>query len=85
MLFRSQRPGTAKGVTFFTLEDETGFANLVVWRDVYEHFRLLAKSAVVLGVTGRLQRHAGVVHVVVQEFWQPELGALPDARSRDFH
>jgi error-prone DNA polymerase len=80
-----QRPGTAKGVTFFTLEDETGFANLVVWRDVFEHFQQLAKTAGVLGVTGRLQRHAGVVHIVVQEFWTPELGPLPERRSRDFH
>ncbi len=68
-----QRPGTAKGVTFFTLEDETGFCNLVLWRDVFDHFSLLARSATVLGVTGRIQSEAGVVHLVVQSLWQPQL------------
>lgn len=81
-----QRPGTAKGVTFFTLEDETGFVNLVLWREVYERFRLLAKTAAVLGVSGKVQAEGGVTHVIVQEMWELELGALvPAAGSRDFH
>ena len=62
-----QRPGTAKGVIFFTLEDETGTANVVVWATVYERFRRAVISGRLLRVTGRLQREAGVVHVVAEE------------------
>jgi error-prone DNA polymerase len=81
-----QRPGTAKGVTFFTLEDETGFVNLVVWRDVYEKFQLLAKTSAVAGVSGKLQSQHNVVHLVVERFWELQLGAVAPARaSRDFH
>jgi error-prone DNA polymerase len=81
-----QRPGTAKGVTFFTMEDETGFANLVLWRDVFEKFQLLARTAGVVGVTGRVQAQGGVVHIVVQSLWavtfqQP----VEPPRARDFH
>ena len=81
-----QRPGTAKGVTFFTLEDETGFCNLVLWRDVFEKFQLIARTAGVVGVTGRLQSQGGVVHVVVQALWPVTFEQPLDApRSRDFH
>jgi error-prone DNA polymerase len=81
-----QRPGTAKGVTFFTLEDETGFVNLVLWRDTYERFRILAKTAAVVGVDGRVQAKDGVVHVVVEDMWEPELASkVVAAQSRDFH
>ena len=61
-----QRPGTAKGVIFVTLEDETGTANVVVWASVYERFRRAVISGRLLRVTGRLQREAGVVHVVAE-------------------
>jgi len=81
-----QRPGTAKGVTFFTLEDETGFVNLVLWRDVYERQRLLAKTAVLLGASGRIQAQEGVVHVVVQDLWEIDLcDTVAAVGSRDFH
>ena len=81
-----QRPGTAKGVTFFTLEDETGFVNLVLWRDVYENNRLLAKTAALMGVTGKVQAKDGVTHVIVEELWELALGqAVPATGSRDFH
>jgi DNA polymerase III alpha subunit len=59
-----QRPGTAKGVIFVTLEDETGVCNVVVWAKTYERFRRAVISGRLLRVTGRLQREAGVVHVV---------------------
>ena len=62
-----QRPGTAKGVIFVTLEDETGTANVVVWATVYERFRRAVISGRLLRVTGRLQREAGVVHVVAEQ------------------
>lgn len=62
-----QRPGTAKGVIFLTLEDETGVANIVVWTNVYERFRRAVIAARLLRVTGRIQREAGVVHVVAEQ------------------
>lgn len=62
-----QRPGTAKGVIFVTLEDETGVANVVVWAQVFERFRRAVIAGRLLRVTGRLQREAGVVHVVAEE------------------
>jgi DNA-directed RNA polymerase len=61
-----QRPGTAKGVIFLTLEDETGVANVVVWRALYERFRRAVIAGRLLRVTGRLQREAGVVHLVAE-------------------
>ncbi len=61
-----QRPGTAKGVTFMTIEDETGTVNLIVWRHVWERFRRVARHAQALIATGRLQRQDGVIHIVVE-------------------
>ena len=79
-----QRPGTAKGVIFLTLEDETGVTNVVVWAAIYERFRRAVISGRLLRVTGRLQREAGVVHVVAEtiEDMSPLLDRLlaPDFR-----
>jgi single-strand DNA-binding protein len=61
-----QRPGTAKGVIFLTLEDETGTANIVVWAKIYERFRRAVIAGRCLKVTGRLQREGDVVHVVAE-------------------
>jgi len=61
-----QRPGTAKGVIFLTLEDETGVANIVVWRSLYETYRRAVIAGRLLRVTGRIQRENGVVHVVAE-------------------
>ena len=81
-----QRPGTAGGVTFMTLEDESGFINLVIWESVFAQYRMVVKRALFLGVTGKLQVASGVVHLVAEEFWVPELTAEPrSAGSRDFH
>ena len=80
-----QRPGTASGVTFMTIEDETGIANLVVWLRTYEKFRRAAASRMLVAA-GRVQRAGEVVHVVVIS-----LRGLDDAvgplrvGSRDFH
>jgi len=81
-----QRPGTASGVTFMTLEDETGFVNLVVWPKKFQEYSVLAKTTPFLGVTGKVQSEESVVHIVVDELWKPEL-TLADNRikSRDFH
>lgn len=62
-----QRPGTAKGVIFLTLEDETGVVNIVVWRALYERFRRAVIAGRLLRVTGRIQRDNGVVHVLAEE------------------
>ncbi len=81
-----QRPGTASGVTFCTLEDETGFVNLVIWAQVFERFSLLARTAMLLGVTGRVQIAEGVVHLIADELWEPDLALDTEGtRSRDFH
>lgn len=62
-----QRPGTAKGVIFVTLEDETGVVNVIVWRAIYERFRRSVISGRMLRVTGRLQRAHSVTHVIAEE------------------
>ena len=61
-----QRPGTAKGVIFITLEDETGVVNVIVWRAMYERFRRAVIAGRMLRVTGRLQRAHSVTHVVAE-------------------
>ncbi len=80
-----QRPGTASGVVFLTLEDETGFVNVVARSDVYERHKVLVKTSSFLGVAGRIQAEDGVVHLVAESFWAPR-GALAAAsvESRDF-
>ena len=61
-----QRPGSAKGVMFITLEDETGIANLVVWVKIFEKYRRVVLSAGMIGVYGRIQREGDIVHLVAQ-------------------
>jgi error-prone DNA polymerase len=84
LVLNRQRPATASGVTFMTLEDESGIANLVVWRDVYQRFRRAAGSRLLV-VHGRVQREGDVVHVVVAKLQglDEELDGLA-AGSRDF-
>jgi DNA-directed RNA polymerase len=62
-----QRPGTAKGVIFLTLEDETGIINIIVWRKIYEVFRRAVIAGRMLRVTGRLQRAHSVTHVIAEQ------------------
>jgi error-prone DNA polymerase len=86
MVICRQRPMTAGGVVFMTLEDESGFVNLVVWSTVFEKFRKIILASTVLGVTGKLQSHDGVVHLIVDSCWKPTLSRLPSSKgSRDFH
>jgi error-prone DNA polymerase len=70
-----QMPGTAAGVLFMTLEDESGFANLVVWEKVFKEYRTMILTNWLLGVTGRLQVADGVVHIVAESFWRPDFMA----------
>ncbi len=80
-----QRPGTARGVTFLTLEDETGFVNVVVWPSLYVKHMPLVKTAPVLGVSGMLQVQGEVVTLVARSLWEPRV-SLHKAHgpSRDF-
>jgi error-prone DNA polymerase len=59
-----QRPGTAKGVVFMTIEDETGIANIVVWSKVLEKYRRAVMSSRLAWIKGRIQRHEDIIHVV---------------------
>ncbi|MDT8315423.1 error-prone DNA polymerase [Roseomonas mucosa] len=59
-----QRPGSARGVTFITIEDETGVANLVIWPNLFERQRRLVLSAGMLACHGRVQREGEVVHLI---------------------
>lgn len=81
-----QRPGSASGVTFVTLEDETGVANLVVWLAVAERWRRPLLEARLLAVEGRVQREGDVLHIVAERLADLTrlLGSLV-TRSRDFH
>jgi error-prone DNA polymerase len=62
-----QRPGSAKGVCFITLEDETGVANLVVWPDVFERQRKIVMGVRLMAVEGIVQKEEGVIHVVARQ------------------
>ncbi|HEX3845414.1 MAG TPA: OB-fold nucleic acid binding domain-containing protein, partial [Steroidobacteraceae bacterium] len=81
-----QRPGTASGVTFLTLEDETGQVNIIVWESVGDEYRRALLESRLLEVQGQLQRQEGVMHVVARRLIDrtPLLGQLI-TRSRDFH
>ncbi len=68
LVLTRQRPGTAKGVVFLTLEDETGVVNVIVWRQVFEANRRAAMTARFLAVEGRVQRASGVVHLIAERF-----------------
>jgi error-prone DNA polymerase len=62
-----QQPGTAKGVIFITLEDETGIVNIVVWPKVFARNRRIVMSAQFLEVRGRIERDGLVIHVIAEE------------------
>lgn len=86
MVICRQRPGTASGVTFFTLEDETGFVNVVVWKHVFDRHAIIAKTAALLGVTGEIQKADGVTHLIARSLWMPDVALTEHTpRSRDFH
>ena len=91
-----QMPGSAKGVLFVTLEDETGVANLVIWRKLYARQRRVILGARMLGVQGRVQREGAVVHLIATRLTDLSaelagIGAregafpLPHGRGDEFH
>jgi len=80
-----QRPMTAAGVTFLTLEDESGFINVVVWPSLGEKLRPVVRQAMLLGVVGHVQKSEGVIHLIASDLvdlshW---LGAM-ELSSRNF-
>lgn len=80
-----QRPGSAKGVIFMTLEDESGIANVIVWPKCFEKYRALVLGTRFIKVTGRLQSAEGVIHVVAEhlEDMTDLLGQLSVAEFAD--
>jgi error-prone DNA polymerase len=79
-----QRPGTAKGFFFLTLEDETGTSNAIVLPDLFQKHRALLRGAAILQVEGIMQKRDGVMLIKAQRFEELKLsGALPP--SHDFH
>ena len=78
LVITRQRPGTASGVVFVTLEDETGICNVIVWRTIYKKFRKAVISGRLLRVTGTLQREGIVTHLIAQkvEDLSPRLSEL---------
>jgi error-prone DNA polymerase len=85
LVITRQRPGTASGVTFVTLEDETGTVNVVVWRDLAERQRRELFASQLLAVSGKVEREGRVVHLVARRLTDESrlLGDLV-TRSRDF-
>lgn len=85
LVITRQRPGTASGVIFLTLEDETGIANVIVWPKMYERFRRAVIAGRLLRVTGQLQREGSVHHLVAWKIedlssWLDQLG-MPDTTN----
>ena len=80
-----QRPGTAKGTIFLTIEDETGIANIIVWKDQFEKYRRIVMGGSLVAVQGRLQREGIVMHVVAEHLTDlsAELGRLDQDRKLD--
>jgi error-prone DNA polymerase len=86
LVITRQRPSSASGVTFVTLEDETGYLNLVVWEKLAERDRKILLGASLLGVSGAVQKQDGVLHVIAERlFDHSELLGRLITYSRDFH
>lgn len=80
-----QRPATANGTVFLTLEDETGFINVILWKSVFEKYLVVARSAGIIAVEGVIQSGRGVVHLVARKLHRPRLELPVEVGSRDFH
>jgi len=81
-----QRPGTASGILFMTIEDETGVANLIVRPAIFDRFRRVARHARTIICTGTVERAGQVVHVLAKSLRALDGAAVPAAqKSRDFH
>ena len=86
MVITRQRPGTAKGFVFLTLEDETGLVNVIVNPAVYERNRRLIRASNALVIEGVLQRDGGTIDLLAKRFWPLEThGTLEGVSARNFH
>ena len=78
-----QRPATAKGTTFVSLEDETGLMNIIVTTDIWSKYRKIVRFSDALIITGKLESNSGVVNVIAKHIENLEIGT--GSMSRDFH
>jgi error-prone DNA polymerase len=85
LVITRQRPGTAKGFVFLTLEDETGLVNVIVRPDVYEKYRRTIRQSMTVIVEGQLQKESGCIDVLARKIWPFEAADLSGGvRSKDF-
>ncbi len=85
LVITRQRPGTAKGFVFLTLEDETGLVNVIVRPDVYEKYRRIIRGALTLVVEGKLQKESGCIDVIARQAWPFETeNLLNEIRPKNF-
>ena len=85
LVITKQRPGTASGVTFVTLEDETGCSNLIVWKKIADEQRDVLLNAKLMGVQGELQKEGKVIHVIARKLTDhTELLGELSVKSRNF-
>jgi error-prone DNA polymerase len=86
MVITRQRPGTAKGFVFLTLEDETGLVNVIVRPDIYERNRRTIRTSQALVIEGTLQKDQGALDIIAKRFWPLETqGTLDGIHARNFH
>jgi len=86
MVITRQRPGTAKGFVFLTLEDETGLVNVIVNPNVYERNRRLIRSSVALVIEGTLQKEQGTLDIIAKRFWALDTeDTITGVHARNFH
>ncbi|HET9028795.1 MAG TPA: PHP domain-containing protein [Candidatus Aquilonibacter sp.] len=86
LVITRQRPGTAKGFVFLTIEDETGLVNVIVRPDVYEKYRRVIRTSNTLIVEGKLQKELGAIDLLARAVWSFDAeGILDGVRARNFH
>ncbi|HEY8313814.1 MAG TPA: error-prone DNA polymerase [Candidatus Baltobacteraceae bacterium] len=86
MVITRQRPGTAKGFVFLTLEDETGLLNVIVRPDVYERYRRVIRQSPTLIIEGKLQKESGCTDLLARKVWAFDTdGIIDGVRARNFH
>jgi len=86
LVITRQRPGTAKGFVFLTIEDETGLVNVIVRPDIYEKYRRTIRASQCLIVEGVLQKESGAIDVIMKRCWHFDTSGTTDkVRARNFH
>ena len=81
-----QRPGTAKGFVFLTIEDETGLVNVIVRPDIYEEYRRVIRTSNMLVIEGVLQKEQGTIDLLARAAWAfNDEGVVDGVRAHNFH